>query len=70
MGFDLAALMGLASVVVPVASAIASAVNHVIREKMAAEEEVPAWLLSSAAVLNVLSINLDKAAQLAKIAKK
>lgn len=70
MGFDFAALMGLASVVIPVASAIASAVNHVIREKMAAEEELPKWLLNSAAVLNVLSVNLDKAAQLVKIAKK
>lgn len=67
---DFSAILHIASVVIPVASAVASGVNHAIRERMAAEEEVPAWLLRTAAVLNVLSVNLDKAAQFVKIAKK
>lgn len=69
MSFDLTSFLSVASVVIPAASALASAVNQVIRDKTAAEADMPAWLLHAAAVLNVLSVNLDKAAQLVKMAR-
>ena len=59
-------LMGL---IIPATSALASAVNHQIREKQGRSEPVSAWLLKGGAALNLLAVNLDKAAQLAKMAK-
>lgn len=70
MDMDVSSVFGAASVVIPAASAIASAVNHTIREKQAAEAPVPKWFLGFASVLNVLSVNLDKALQLFKLFKK
>jgi len=69
MALDLTTLLATATTVIPLASAIASAVNHAIREKRAAGETVPAWALNVAAALNVLAVNLDKTAQLVKLAK-
>ena len=59
-------VMGL---VVPVASLLAGRVNQHIREVQAAGETVPSWMLNAASILNVASINLDKARQLAVTAK-
>lgn len=59
-------LMGL---IIPATSALASAVNHQIRERQGRSEPVSAWLLKGGAALNLLAVNLDKAAQLAKMAK-
>lgn len=66
---SLDAFLGLMSAVIPAASAVSSGLNHVIREKTAAEVELPRWLLLVAAVLNLFSVNVDKAAQLAGMAK-
>lgn len=55
---------------VPFMSALASMINHIVREKQARGEEVSASLLQGGALLNVGAINLDKALQLAKLAKE
>lgn len=55
---------------VPLMSAIASYINHVVRTKQAAGTEVSPVLLHAGAVLNVASINVDKAVQLAKMARE
>jgi hypothetical protein len=59
-------LMGLA---VPLLSAAASWVNHAVRVKLAAGAQVPTWFLKVGAGLNLLAVNLDKAAQLTKMSK-
>lgn len=61
---DFGAVAGVASTVIPVASIVSSAVNQIIRDKTAQEVQLPQWLLGLASVLNILSANLDKAAQL------
>jgi len=62
----------LAGLLVPVASALASAVNHVVREKMAAEPPQPVepWLAALAGGLNTLALNADKAIQMAKLLRR
>jgi hypothetical protein len=62
-------LTGLAGVVIPLASVVASAVNHFIRDTQAKGEAVPEWLLKAAGILNVLALNGDKALQLVKLVK-
>lgn len=54
---------------VPVMSALASLINHIVREKTAAGEKVSPVLLRSGALMNVGAVNLDKAVQLAQMAK-
>ncbi len=56
--------------VVPLMSAVASFLNHVVRVKKEAGAEVPALLAGSGAVLNVGALNLDKALQLARLLKE
>lgn len=59
----------VAGLVVPLASAAASLVNHFVRKAQAEGREVPKALLLVGSVLNVISVNLDKAVQLAKTAQ-
>jgi hypothetical protein len=54
---------------VPLMSALASLINHIVRERQAAGEKVSSALLHGGALLNVGAINLDKAVQLANLAK-
>lgn len=54
---------------VPLMSAAASFINHIVRQKTDAGEQVSPALLNAGALLNVGSVNLDKAVQLAKMAK-
>ena len=69
MVFDIGAVLSVASAVIPAASAVSSAVNHTIRQKTAAEAEIPKWFLGLASVLNLLSVNLDKAMQIIRMFK-
>ena len=62
-------VIAIAGMSVPAMSALASWVNHQVRTLQAEGKVVPAWQLKAGAVLNVLAVNLDKAAQLAKMAK-
>ena len=55
---------------VPLMSALASLINHIVREKTAAGEKVSPVLLQGGALLNVGAVNLDKAVQLAQLAKE
>lgn len=55
---------------IPVLSAIASFVNHVIRVRQAEGAPVSPLLASTGSVLNIGAINLDKAIQLAKLLKE
>jgi len=51
---------------VPLMSALASFLNHVVRQNEARGEKVSPALLSAGVVLNAGAVNLDKALQLAK----
>lgn len=62
-------LIGIAGIVVPVASLAASLLNQRIRGAQADGKAVDAWVLKVAAVLNVIALNGDKALQAAKLAK-
>ena len=55
---------------IPVLSALASFVNHVIRSRQAEGASVPPMLAGAGSVLNVGAINLDKAIQLARLLKE
>jgi len=63
-------ILAFVGALVPLMSALASLINHVVREKTAAGEKVSPVLLQSGALLNVGAINLDKAVQLAALAKE
>jgi hypothetical protein len=54
---------------VMVLSALASVVNHIVRQRQAEQKEVAGWLLQLNALLNVGALNLDKAHQQFKAAK-
>lgn len=54
---------------VPLMSAAASFINHLVRQRTDAGEQVSPLLLNTGAFLNVASVNVDKAVQLAKMAK-
>ena len=62
-------LLMILGAAVPLMSALASYINHLVREREAAGEKVSAALLNAGAALNVGAINIDKAVQLAKKAK-
>jgi hypothetical protein len=65
----LESLTSFAGVVIPLASVVASAINHHVRETQGKGEVVPEWMLKLAGVLNVLALNGDKALQLVKLVK-
>jgi len=54
---------------VPLMSALASLLNHMVREREARGEAVPSAMLKAGVVLNAGAVNLDKALQLAKKAR-
>lgn len=62
-------ILAFLGALVPVMSALASLINHIVREKTAAGEKVSPLLLHSGAALNVGAVNLDKAVQLAQMAR-
>jgi hypothetical protein len=62
-------LISLAGIVVPVASAIASALNQHVRDAQAKGVSVPAWLLHLVAVVNIAALNGDKVVQLVKLVR-
>lgn len=63
-------VLAFVGALVPLMSALASLINHVVREKQARGEAVSPVLLQGGALLNVGAINLDKAVQLANLAKE
>lgn len=63
-------LLAFLGACVPLMSALASYINHSIRQKQEANEIVPPVMLKAGAALNVGAVNLDKAVQLAKLARK
>jgi hypothetical protein len=63
-------ILAFVGALVPLMSALASLINHVVREKTEAGEKVSPALLKGGALLNVGAINLDKAVQLAALAKE
>ena len=65
----LESLTALAGVVIPLASVIASAINHHVRETQAKGDVVPEWLLRLAGIVNALALNGDKALQIVKLVK-
>lgn len=62
-------IMAIVGALVPVFSALSSFVNHLVRTKQTAGEPVSAALLGAGAVLNLASVNVDKAVQMAKAMK-
>ena len=62
-------LMSTVGVVVPLASVVASALNHYVRDAQAKGVVVPAWLLHVVGMLNVAAMNGDKAMQMVKLAQ-
>ena len=63
-------VLAFVGALVPLMSALASLINHIVREKQAKGEDVSPVLLQGGALLNVGAINLDKAVQLANLAKE
>lgn len=62
-------VLSIVGALVPVFSALASFVNHLVRTKQEAGEAVSPALLGVGAMLNVASVNVDKAVQMAKAIK-
>ena len=62
-------LISLAGIVVPVASAIASALNQHVRDAQAKGQTLSAWLLHLVAVVNAAALNGDKVVQLVKLVR-
>jgi hypothetical protein len=63
-------LLAFLGALVPLMSALASFINHKVRKAQEAGEDVSSLLLHTGSVLNVGAVNLDKAVQLAKLAKQ
>ena len=61
--------LAIAGVAVSVLSGLSSVVNHLIREKQVANEPVSAGMIRLGMVLNLLSVNLDKALVLTRAAR-
>lgn len=62
-------ILAIFGALVPFLSALASIINHKVREAQEAGEDVSPLLLHTGSVLNVGAVNLDKAVQLAKLAR-
>jgi hypothetical protein len=61
--------LAIVGAIVPVASAIASALNQHVRDAQAKGESVPSWLLHVVAVVNAAALNGDKVVQLVKLVR-
>ncbi len=62
-------ILSIVGALVPVFSALSSFVNHLVRTKQAAGEAVSPALLGAGSILNLASVNVDKAVQMAKAVK-
>ncbi len=62
-------ILAIVGALVPLMSALSSLVNHVIRNKSDKGEKVSPMLSGAGMVLNFASINIDKAIQLANMAR-
>lgn len=62
-------VLAVAGALVPLFSALASLLNHVVRKKQAEGQAVHPMLLATGSFLNVASVNLDKAVQLGKMVR-
>jgi len=62
--------VSVAGAIVPVLSAIASFINHLVRTSKASGKKPASVLLATGAVLNAGAVNIDKAIELAKMLKK
>lgn len=62
-------ILAIVGALVPLLSAAASFINHIIRAKTDAGHQVSPVVLHAGAFLNVASVNLDKAVQLGKMAR-
>lgn len=54
---------------VPLMSAAASLINHIVRQRTDAGDKISPALLNTGAFLNAASVNVDKAVQLAQMAR-
>ncbi len=63
-------ILHILGAVVPLMSAVASFLNHLVRVKKESGSEVSSLLAGSGAVLNVGALNLDKALQLLRMLKE
>ena len=63
-------ILQIAGAVVPLLSALASLVNHLVRNAQAEGKAPSAALLTTGAVLNLGAVNVDKAAQLVKLLRE
>lgn len=58
-------ILSILGAIIPVASAIASALNHDVRTKQAEGISVSPNVLKASAVVNTLALNIDKVRQVA-----
>jgi hypothetical protein len=61
--------LAIVGAIVPIFSAIASALNQHVRDAQAKGESVPAWLLHVVALVNAAALNGDKVVQLVKLVR-
>ena len=61
--------LAIVGAIVPIASAIASALNQHVRDAQAKGETVPSWLLHIVDVVNAAALNGDKVVQLVKLVR-
>jgi hypothetical protein len=60
-------ILKIAGAVVPLLSALASLVNHIVRSRQAEDKPVSPALAATGALLNAGAVNVDKAAQLVQM---
>ena len=63
---SLEGILAILGALVPLASALSSYLNHIVRTKQAAGEPVNPLLLTSGSMLNAAALNVDKGVQMAK----
>lgn len=62
-------ILAILGALVPLLSATASLINHIVRKLTDAGKEPSKALLTAGSILNFASVNLDKAVQFGKMAK-
>ena len=62
-------ILAIVGACVPLISALASLVNHIVRKKLEAGEKVSPILTGTGTVLNLGAVNIDKAIQFVKITR-
>lgn len=60
-------ILVIVGALVPLLSAVASLVNHIVRLKVTAGDKVSPLLSGAGTILNLASVNIDKAIQLARM---